>query len=175
MGIICVACGSRTSLAEFEAVPRVAELLYYYFLAQAAREGRVFVNVPVRFPYGCGKVLFHGFPVYPAPVQRPDVNVEIVYIRALRQSFEEPHVKFAAHAAFGSGRNGMHGIYAAYEGGAAPDEVHESVLVRPFTAEAARLIRYLPGIYGLGVLETLYDEAKVVPIELFCLFVDREL
>ena len=175
MGIVCIACRSRAALAEGEAVAGIAEFLNCNFLVQATCEGCVFVYIFVRFPDGIGKILFHRVPVYPTPVQRPDVYVEIVYVGALSQSFEEMNVQLAAHPAFGSGRNRMTAIDAFDQGCAAPDKIHEGILILLFAAEAARFIGYLPGINCLGVLESFDNETKVVPIQLLRLFVDREL
>ena len=175
MGIVCIACRSRAALAENEAVAGIAEFLNCNFLVQATCEGCVFVYIFVRFPDCIGKILFYRGPVYPTPVKRPDVYVEIVYVGTLRQSFEESDVQLATHTAFGSGRNRMTAVDAFDQVCAAPDEVHEGILIFLFAAEAARFIGYLPGINCLGVLESFDNETKVVPIQLLRLFVDREL
>ena len=82
MSVIFVTRCRRCALSELEIVARESEFLEHDRLSILLSEGKMFVDVLVRIGYGLRKICLEGIFTHPAPVVRPDMDVQVIDVRA---------------------------------------------------------------------------------------------
>jgi hypothetical protein len=96
MFVISVSGCRRSALCELETVARKAELLQNHRLAISASHIHMHVDVGVSVVHRLLKICLKGVFTNPAPVIRPDMDIDIVYIRARMNLLEKLHVLLTA-------------------------------------------------------------------------------
>ena len=82
MSVIFVTRCRRRALSKLEIIARESEFLEHDRLSILLSEGKMLVDVLIGIGYGLRKISLEGVFAHPAPVVRPDMDVQVIDVRA---------------------------------------------------------------------------------------------